>query len=153
MFRIRNSCHMRNKVVKSRLALLLVGVFLTLPVCVSWANTPQVEAADEDQVMLRAQKRWAALMDERYEDAYAFLSPGFRAKVSIYKYRNRYAGRTDWNSSTIKSVECEQDICEVVVDAEYRFKGVPPFPAYDGKQTFTEKWLKLDGEWWHVPRK
>jgi hypothetical protein len=114
---------------------------------------PVEVSSPESTVATRAAERWAALVQEDYEAAYAMLSPGYRAKVPPKAYRARFEGRTDWKDAEVREVSCEGETCTVKAYATYRFLGTAKFPPMDGEYGGEETWVRLDGQWWHVPKK
>lgn len=141
---------MRHSQVVLAICLLFWGglAVATEPAAAEVAQPSQAESA----VAKRAAERWAALVKEDYDAAYAMLSPGFRAKVTPKAYRSRFQGLTDWKEAEVRGVSCEEDTCTVKVYAAYRFLGTAKFPAMDSEYGGEETWVRLDGQWWHVPK-
>ena len=107
----------------------------------------------EQKVRELAEARWQAMIEADYKKAWDYLAPGFRKRVPLEAYTLRFAGKTKWTSAKVEQVVCEEERCEVVVNTDYRYLGNAVFPAHDGKQEIKEVWIKVDGHWWHMPRK
>jgi hypothetical protein len=131
-----------------------LGLFLPMAVLLVACDTDsQRQAVPEERVQARAEARWQALLAGEYEQAYGFLAPGFRSRVTLDSYRGRFKGKTQWLEAQFKGVDCDQDVCEAKFAAKYRFLGVPPFPPVEGETEEAEKWVFTQDDWWHVPRR
>ena len=106
-------------------------------------------------VQSRAVERWNHLISGDFDKAYDFMSPGVRAIMPLDVYRSRVSGSSiRWKKATIGAVECEHELCNVVVQLEYVYMG--SIRSAYGQETTTElreKWIYIDGEWWFVPGK
>jgi hypothetical protein len=129
-------------------------VLVALLVLLGAAGCATVAAGDqEDVVRKRAEARWKAIVDEDYQKAYGYLSPGFRQKVNLLGYWARFE-RVKWSSGEVRKVECQDaEVCTVNVRAKFHFSGGGPIPAYDGDYEEDEKWIFIEGDWWYKPRR
>lgn len=134
-----------------RTAILVLAL---VPLLVSCKGAEETAEAPEEVVRGKAAARWEAVLSKDYDTAYGFLSPGFRSRQTVEKYRGRFvAGKADWKEAEVVGVACEEESCVVTVDAKYLFAGVPPFPPMEVETQEEEKWVFTQGEWWHVPRR
>lgn len=122
------------------------------------AATPAAAVAlvPEAAVRQRADQRWEAMVDGKFENAYQYLSPGFRAVQSYKTYSSRFAN-TAWTSGKAVRVECndERDRCVATVRVESR-AFMPGLQMNNGQGTelktyIEENWIKQDGNWWLFP--
>ena len=96
-------------------------------------------------VAARAGDRWDAIVKNELDRAYAFLSPGSRATISLEKYKTT-ARRRDFREGKVDSVACEADACSVRVLVTY------DHPKMKGITTpIMESWIIIDGQAWYVP--
>ncbi|UTF59839.1 hypothetical protein [Gilvimarinus sp. DA14] len=100
--------------------------------------------SDEEVVAQRAQEWSNALLEQDYSSAYAYTSPGFKSRESARKYTKRYAGSGIWINTNVEKVACEVDTCEVVVKVRYKIQK----QNLTASTLLTEKWVKVDGDWW-----
>ncbi len=137
------------------LALALLGACATQtqPGAGPIAGPAASRVAPEEAVQERAAARWQALVERRFSDAYAFLSPGYRELTSINEYVAAMSNRpVRWESADVTKASCEADVCKVNVLMTYSLNmpqpGVGRIQSYSG---IDEQWLQLDGEWFHLP--
>ncbi len=111
-----------------------------------------------DPLARRAVSRWAFLISGHAEKAFEYLTPGVRSESTAQKYADSFSARpVRWSKVFYMDQSCQtESSCEVRVEVEY----VAPTPAGGGVQgggtvkfpaVLTEKWVKLDGEWFHLP--
>jgi hypothetical protein len=100
----------------------------------------------------RALERWRLLIDRKPELAYAYLTPGYRATRPLAEYRGAPSNPTlQWTGISWHKAECEQpDSCQakLLLDYEMTVQGAGKIP---GIQELTERWLRIDGTWFHLP--
>jgi hypothetical protein len=109
--------------------------------------------ASEAAVMARSQERWKALIERRFIDAYAYLSPGYRELTRVDDYVGALSSRpVKWESADVSGATCDGDVCMVKVLMTYSL--VVPQPGVGRVSSISgieEQWLRLDGEWFHLP--
>jgi hypothetical protein len=120
------------------------------------ASDPTRGLTDEQVLSLRAEARWKHLIAGEFRRAYEYLTPGARAVTTPEAYEARFASRqVDWKAARVVGVACpEEERCVVSVSVDYTLlgglRGVGPL---DAGQHIEETWLKLDGRWFHLPRR
>jgi hypothetical protein len=110
-------------------------------------------AAPDELVRERAEARWQALVERRFSDAYTYLSPGYRELTTVNDYVAAMSNRpVRWESADVTDATCDADVCQVKVLMTYSLTmpqaGVGRINSVSG---INEQWLKLDGEWFHLP--
>lgn len=119
-------------------------------------NAPMTAVASvtkaETAVTSRAQKRVELLGSAKYEEAYAYLTPSYRALNDVDSYRHRFGAGAKWINPQVSNVKCENDErCTVTVSLGVlviaRGFGTKPIAS-----TMYETWLKEDGQWWYYQR-
>jgi hypothetical protein len=102
----------------------------------------------------RAVKRWELLIAHNAAEAYDYLTPGYRATHPKDQYAASMSSRPiKWKKVELMDKDCpEEDTCNVrlIVDFELRIAaGIPgPVASTDVQK---EKWLRVKGQWYHLP--
>lgn len=126
---------------------LVSAALLALAGCAS--TTP---AGPPEQVVAQlAQQRWAHLMDGRWADAYAMLTPAYRALHTQREYQATFKGTATWKSTKVISTTCEPEKCELRLELTI---GNPVARRANDTLTtnFTETWLQEGGRWYHYEK-
>ena len=151
------------RVAGGRLALVAICA-LTLGACASQGARPQAPAsagaadtaqmAPEDQVKLRALKRWEHLVERRFDAAYDLLSPGYRETQSKEAYVKTMKDRpVQWTRVSFQKATCEAQICTVELQVNIAFEmPVMRVGTVDAVSVVTESWIATEGEWYLVPQ-
>src|SRR5690606_19038585 len=99
----------------------------------------------------RAQSRWDALLAGKWETAYSFSTPAYRAAIDVDGFAKRQGGQGGWTGAEVRSVECKaEDICEATVRIQARALMGRGFKAV--RTDYTERWVREDGRWWLYQR-
>ncbi len=132
---------------KKYLVLVVVLVLVAVGGYVLWQSTITVE----ERVGERAVERWQALIAGDFKKAYGYLGPGYRSATPFTAYEAKLtAAQVVWKKVELKAVKCEPELCTVDLGLDYRPK-VKGFEAYQLQNRLTEKWVKADNQWWHIP--
>ena len=158
-----SSSSMFPRVAGGRLALVAVCA-LALGACASQGTRPQAagasaaadaaKVAPEDQVKLRALKRWDHLIERHFEDAYELLSPGYRETQSKEAYVKTMKDRpVQWTRVFFQKATCETQVCTVEIQVNAQFQmPVMRVGTVDAVNVVTENWILSDGDWYLVPK-
>lgn len=96
----------------------------------------------EEEVRVRAQQRWDALVAGDVEKAYGFLSPGARQARSLGTY-SAVIRKGFWSKAVVERVDCPSpSVCKATVSVEYLFRGSRV------ASPVSEDWVLADGQWW-----
>lgn len=102
----------------------------------------------------RAVKRWDLLIAHKAADAYEYLTPGYRATHPKDQYAASMSTRpVVWKKVELMDKECpDEDTCTVrlIVDFELRIAAGIPGPV-SSTDVQKEKWLRIKGQWYHLP--
>lgn len=113
-------------------------------------------SASEAELLVRANERWKLLIDGKFADAYAYLSPGYREVVDQEEYVQTMAKRqVFWNQAEARDQECRDGLCRVRVDVLYTVNmPVMGVGEVSSSTTVIENWLLgEDGRWYFVPER
>lgn len=123
---------------------LLISSFVLLASCASYFHP----LTDEESVSELSLKRLGFLQDINYEDAYEFMTPGYRQIKSIDMFKLDYAGASNIRSFDVRTVSCQNDTCKVFVDVEYDLGASGP--GMNIIRTNIETWIRTNNKWWFV---
>lgn len=134
-----------NQAMRAAAALML----LTLAACATTGGTA------EETVAQRAQARWDALVSGDLSAAYGYLSPAYRSSVNSMQYQRRILlQKVRWTGAEYIDSTCLEESCKVRISLSFSLIGaLPGVKRFDGNQEIEENWVKVDGQWWHVPEK
>lgn len=130
---------------------LVPAMSLALAACA--AGGGQTSARDPMAALEeRAVARWQLLIDRKPEQAYEYLTPGYRSTRPLADYRGAPRSPTvEWTGIRWHQAECEQpDSCQVKLLLDYQMSA-PSAGNIPGIQELSERWLRLDGTWYHLP--
>lgn len=102
----------------------------------------------------RAAKRWELLIAHKAEDAYDYLTPGFRQTKRRDQYANEMNNRpVGWKAAHLMNKECNEDTCNLRFEIEFsvRMNAAMTGPV-TSVSVIGERWLKIDGEWFYLPQ-
>lgn len=99
------------------------------------------------QVRERAEQRWQHLLAGRLDEAYAYLSPGSRERVTAAYYKGSLKPGM-WRGAKVAGVECAADVCKVQVQLAYEY--MRPGVKYESVRSLDETWLREGGQWWYL---
>ncbi|WP_027995453.1 hypothetical protein [Simplicispira psychrophila] len=126
---------------------LITSMALAISLLTGCANTFAPVAA-EDLVSQRAQQRVDLLLDRKYDQAYEYLAPSYRALNSVESYRGRFGDGAKWIDPKVANVECPtEDRC--VVKVKLKVLVVARGFGKPIDSNMSETWLKEDGQWWY----
>ena len=133
--------------IMSRLFAVLAVLFLAG--CAAVPQKPPEEAA-----RARVAAHQQARLENNFQLAYTFTSPGYRETHPYKFYLGKMGPSIKRRGFEIKSIACQEKVCDVVIDLRYSYAGAAG--AKMGKDTvmqrdLPEKWILIDGEWWLVP--
>lgn len=128
------------------------GLLAVMTGCAGLGGAP---AGPETVVQARANQRWQLLLAGKLDDAYQMLAPGYRAVKSADGYKGDLSPSVKWISAEILNISCQSaESCDAKVRLE-----VKPVLATGGTSRanivthFDEKWILVDGQWWHFPNR
>lgn len=121
-----------------------LAALLVLGGCASVSAPATPEAA----VQARSQQRLKLLEAQKFDDAYEYLAPSYRAITDRKAYRRTFGGGASWVNPEATKVECPDDKrCKVTVELGVRV-AAPGFSSQPVPSTIWETWVKEDGQWW-----
>lgn len=137
-------------------ALPICGLVLAVLLAGCASAPPAREVTAEEEIGARALQRWNALIEGRWEDAYALLTPGYREAQSLEAYKGSFVGtNVQWLSARVEGVACDApERCVARVEIEFQLKGgLRGVPEIGSRQGVEEIWLRSEDDWYHLPRR
>lgn len=134
-----------------------IALALLLPLLAACAAGGGARAplTDEQQLTTRPMARWDHLIKGEVEQAWDYLSPGYRSTRDRQAYIDSMSSRPlVWLSSEYHSHDCDQNglFCTVNLKVTFRVKsqtlGVGEIESYS---FLSERWIKSGEIWYHVP--
>ena len=137
---------MSSKLLSYTFCIALSGV-VPPSLALSEAENAAQATSVEQHVSDRALERWNLMIEGRFESAYAYLTPGYRATHTIAAYNRTIRGGI-WKKADVQSVSCEGQRCEVKVMLDILLDAKKPVPVW-----VDETWIQTEqeGEWWYIP--
>jgi hypothetical protein len=128
--------------------IFLFALIALMSACATAPSEPKAEVVVE-----RAKARWEALLDGDPNTAYSYLSPGYRSKVPYEDYLiSLKLRRVIWTAAEYVDHTCEGEVCSVRFKVGIKVhRPVPGLDVFESSERLTERWLKIDGNWWYLP--
>jgi hypothetical protein len=133
----------------------LVLLLPLLASCSAGGGSRSAPLSDEEQLTTRPTERWQHLIARRGEQAWEYLSPGYRSTRDKADYIKRMtATPVTWLNAEHHSLECDDSgvFCAVNLKVSFRVAsrqlGVGEIESFN---FLTERWIRVDGIWYHVP--
>lgn len=133
-----------------------LGLTLILAACASGPGpgAGKVDASPEATIERRAVERWNLLIEDDLHAAYDYLTPGYRATRTADAYAaGAKPAIMTWTGIEWRDVECETgDSCLASLLLQYtvQMQGAGTVP---GMTEVKERWVRLDGIWYHLPER
>jgi hypothetical protein len=102
----------------------------------------------------RVRERWAAMIDHDFGKVWEFNTPTYREVFPKSMYVHKFSYAVQWQLTSIEVVDYDADaaVASVAVgvmsqptkQTSEASKALGAIPS-----TIDEKWILIDGEWWH----
>jgi hypothetical protein len=106
-----------------------------------------------DEVILRERVKtyWEYKINQEFDKSYEFEAPIYRKKVNLVNYiRGFNINLVRWNGAMIDNIKVESD--SAMIDMNLRVKvNLPGIKTNEYNSLIKEKWVKVDGMWYHIP--
>jgi hypothetical protein len=101
----------------------------------------------------RSVDRWNLIIAGKPEQAYDYLSPGYRSGRTRTEYADLMRNKpVKWTKAEFVEKDCEEDICTLGVLISFKFKmQVSGVGEMQSQQTVTEKWIRSGADWFFLP--
>lgn len=132
-----------------RSMLAAVGAAAFLAGCATTPGSKMPKTVEE-----RAVKRWELLIAGKADEAYLYLTSGYRQTHPKDPYITAMTHRpVKWKAIKYMDKDCSEDVCTVRLFLTYdlMMNAAVPRPV-EGVSVESEKWIKTSGGWFHLPR-
>ncbi|MEH6590828.1 MAG: hypothetical protein V7746_11245 [Halioglobus sp.] len=139
-----------------RVVMMLI-LATALQACDLISDPNTLSESDSAELISRVEQRWYALEDKDFGRAYEYTTPNYRRVFSKMLYINKFSYGVEWELTGVEVVN--YDAPAAVASVAVRVMSKP------AKQTSTasiaigatpvtlrEKWIKTEGEWWHIAK-
>ena len=136
--------------------LAVASVLVTfLSGCASAPGSPATASSTSPEALQaravqRSTDRWKALLDKRYDDAFAFYSPASRRGQSASDF-SAAMQRMGYLAARVEGAVCKEDTCTVHSSVTLSV-AVPRVGARPQTVPVEETWVVGDGEVWLIRR-
>ncbi len=107
--------------------------------------------SDEDALRERVNVYWSYKIKEEYDKTYLLEAPLYKKMISPVAYIRRMNPAVAYKAFDILDMTINKDMgsAEVKVGLKVQLK-VPSVKPFVHDMVLTEKWVRIDGEWYHV---
>lgn len=104
---------------------------------------------DLEELRVRAEARWAALIAGNFDEAYQFETPAYRDLYKAQQYRAHYGKGMRWQRAKVVKMDLKSpEVAIVTLEIDYSFS-VSGQGMMDNKGLVTESWVWIGNQWWH----
>ena len=145
----------RRRLPRAALAgLVLAASALVLSAC---SNTPSRSTAQQDPMAAlqeRVEAYWQHLIAREYDQAYTYLTPGYRSTYSEEDFsRINRRNPVSWERAQWQEAECETvDSCQVTLLATYSVR-MPGAGRVQSMRQQPQRWIRSQNQWYHLPER
>ena len=134
----------------------LAGAFLLLFLasCAGLGGPPrELTEADKAALVERVTARWEAMERKDFAATWDFATPAYRAVFPREYHARNFTYTVDWELTAVEVLAYDADaaVASVAVRVMSRPTKQTAVSAQFGAipTTVREKWVSIDGEWWH----
>jgi ribonuclease HI len=129
--------------------LLVLGAALSV---LAACSAGSVKPDDTSAVERRAVERWNHLIAHEAEQAYDYLTPGYRETIAREAYAAAMNSRpVRWETVKYESGECEEDRCSVILNVGYSLRMASAAQTVQAASPQRENWIRVKGVWYFLP--
>lgn len=109
--------------------------------------------SEEEALRERVMAYWDHKVKQEFDKSYEYEDPLFKKKISPVNYMKGFnIGKVEWSGTKIGGLKIENE--SAIVDMKIKLKIIAGVSGNVEHDTLvTEKWVKVDGVWYHIPQK
>ena len=131
---------------------IVLGLLIAICVIQCAPNNKIIKQDAEAVLRGRAQEYWSYKIKGEWDKSYPYELPEFREKNNIVKYiQQNGRSLTKWEEFDILETWTSAEDGFVKVKLKYRYL-IPITQKAAFERVSEEKWIKKDGQWYHVSR-
>ena len=139
--------------MKRKSTLMISAAATLLAAALAGCTTAAVAPKTPEQLVAdRALSYWRAVIANDYKTTYALMTPGYRERYAYEKHILRSQPIATFLTAGVKSVACPtEENCEAQVAVTFtNLQGVRMAAGAVDDTVLTDKWVRIDGQWWRV---
>jgi len=129
--------------------LICLVVPATMVLCCAPAIKPQ-KISETEILRRRVTEYWALKVKRDFDKTYEFEVPSFREKVGMVDYITKQGQAIRFTGAEVRDVDMDGDRARVKVFVRFDYH-IPQINIKSSGDYVGEKWIKLNGEWYHIP--
>lgn len=144
----------RIKLYDKKNTLYLTVIFFLIIFSGCATKEAAVRNANEEEVLReRVMAYWNHKVKQEFDKSYEYEDPLFKKKVNPVNYMKGFnIGKAEWFGAKIRGLKIENE--SAIVDLNIKLRITTGVSGNLEHDTFaTEKWVKVDGVWYHIPQK
>jgi len=115
------------------------------------ATKEAVKVSDEEVLKERVMAYWNLKMHEEFDKSYQYELPLYRKNVTMVSYIKGFNTRVvKWLGASIDNVKRQDDTAMIDLNVKVKVN-VPGLKDPGHDSLIKEKWVKVEGIWYHVP--
>jgi hypothetical protein len=111
------------------------------------------QGSEEEALRERVAMYWGYKAQGAFDKSYEFEDPYYRTLVNMTRYiQGIDTGMMNWKSAEIMDIEFGEGFADVELTVDMKVT-LPGFRKMEQQARIKEKWVSVDGMWYHVPEK
>jgi hypothetical protein len=141
---------MKSGVLRRWLIILICLVVpATMVLCCAPAMKPK-KISETEILRKRVTEYWALRIKGDLVKNYEYEIPSYREKVALADYLLRQGQMLKFTSAEIREMDVDGNRATVEVFLRFNYQ-IPNFKIKTSEDSIREKWVKFEGEWYHIP--
>jgi hypothetical protein len=136
----------------------LSGAFFFLIILAGCTIKETVKNTSDQEILKeRGTAYWGHMCKQEFDKAYEFEYPLYKKTVSLVDYIRRFRRNVKWENAAVEDITVDDGAAMMKVKVKTEINLMVPKSPRGIKANPTvvlnEKWIKVDGVWYHVPQK
>lgn len=110
--------------------------------------------SEEDVLRERVMTYWGHKIRQEFEKSYSYEDPYYRKRLNMVNYiRGIDTSRARWTAASVEGLKIEGDSAIIDMKVKINIMVAPSVNNIEPEVPIKETWAKVDGIWYHVPKK
>ena len=132
---------------------LLVGALL-VAIAAGCSDPDELSPQQTAALEQRVRERWQTIIDRDFDKTWEYSTPNYRSVFSKRMFAKNFSYGIDWELTGVEVLHYDGRAAVASVAARVMTKPTKPTNAASEAVgampiTLREKWILIDGEWWH----
>ena len=130
---------------------IIISLFMIAAFSISCATRPEIISKEDEREALkkRVEQYWYYQIRGQVDKTYECEVPGYREKVSLVEYLNKYK-LIRYLEADIAKIEVEGEAASVSMNLTYRM-ALKYITQRKLTRTEQDRWIKINKVWYHIP--